>query len=239
MLIFNCTEAASKFFSRIHKGKKITPVDSKPPSPTIEGDELGDTAEQWLVHAITVQRKHVLLVMHVKTRYCMVFADVKKADYHGFVQWFADRWMAGMTHHAMVNDVLQWVDYPIMLEQFKETCREYWMYRRSHRSAQKHIDEIAWNFQDRAAASGCLPPDEMYAGVFDAQMNDTPRSSKGHPNGYYFPDEEMMIHWLRHYCSVSESGIQAARDRRRQLIIERSNEKWAFKQAERNGETLH
>ena len=25
MWIFNCTEAASNFFSRVHKGKKITP----------------------------------------------------------------------------------------------------------------------------------------------------------------------------------------------------------------------
>ena len=29
MLIFNCTEAASNFFSRVHKGKKITPVDTQ------------------------------------------------------------------------------------------------------------------------------------------------------------------------------------------------------------------
>ena len=53
MLIFNCTEAASKFFSRVHKGKTITPVEAQPPSPTPEEDELGDSAEQWLVHVIS------------------------------------------------------------------------------------------------------------------------------------------------------------------------------------------
>ena len=53
MLIFNCTEAASNFFSRVHKGKKMTPVE-KPPSPVIEDDEQGEFTEQWLVHAITV-----------------------------------------------------------------------------------------------------------------------------------------------------------------------------------------
>jgi len=62
MLIFNCTEAASKFFSRVHKGKKVTPLDPNPPSSIIEDHELSGADEQWLVHAITVQRKHVLLV---------------------------------------------------------------------------------------------------------------------------------------------------------------------------------
>lgn len=77
MLIFNCTEAASNFFSRVSKGKKVTPIE-KPPSPVIEDDELGELDEQWLVHVITVQRKHVLFVIHVRTRYCMIFAGAKK-----------------------------------------------------------------------------------------------------------------------------------------------------------------
>ena len=45
MLIFNCTEAASKFFSRVHKGKKITPVDNNPPSKAIEDDEASNSVE--------------------------------------------------------------------------------------------------------------------------------------------------------------------------------------------------
>lgn len=84
MLIFNCTEAASNFFSRVSKGKKNTAVE-KPPSPVIEDDGAGELCEQWLVHVITVQRKHVLFVIHVQTRYCMIFADAKKADVEGFV----------------------------------------------------------------------------------------------------------------------------------------------------------
>jgi hypothetical protein len=78
MLIFNCTEAASKFFSRVHKGKKITRVES-PPSPVIEDDGPDESAEQWLVHAVTVQRKHVLFAIHIPTRYCMIFADAGAA----------------------------------------------------------------------------------------------------------------------------------------------------------------
>jgi hypothetical protein len=222
MLIFNCTEGASKFFSRVHKGKKITRVESSP-SPVIEDDEPDESAEQWLVHAVTVQRKHVLFAIHIPTRYCMIFADAKKADAEGFVQRFADRWINGLIRHAGQFDILQWVDDEPMMERFQESSSQFRLYRRSHRSAQKHIDEIAWIFQDVAAERGSLPPDEFSAGRFDGDMNDCPRNSKGHKD-YYFPDEEMMAHWLRRYCGLDESVIQAALDRR----MEVKREIWAL-----------
>lgn len=215
MLIFNCTEAASNFFSRVHKGKKISPVD-KPPSPAIEDDEQGEFTEQWLVHAITVQRKHVLFVIHVQTRYCMIFADAKKADVEGFVHRFSERWINGLIHHAGQHDILRWVEDEPMMERFEESNREYRLYKRRHRGAQKHIEDIAWFFQDCAAEWGTLPPDEYAAGRFDAQMNDFLRGSKDHKDSYY-PSEEMMAHWLRTYCGRDEQVIQAARDRRKEV----------------------
>jgi hypothetical protein len=215
MLIFNCTEAACNFFSRVHKGKKITPVE-KPPSPVIEDDAAGEFTEQWLVHATTVQRKHVLYVIHVPTRYCMIFADAKKADIEGFIQRFADRWVEGLIRHAGHHDMLNWVDPEQMMERFREGCREYVFYKRGHRGAQKHISEISWFFEDCAHEWGTLPSDEFSAGRFDGDVNDTPRSSKEHKD-YYYPDEEMVAHWLRRYVGLDESGIQSALERRTEV----------------------
>lgn len=219
MLVFNCTEAASKFFSRVHKGKKITPVDNKPPSPVIEDDQLTGADEQWLVHAITVQRKNVLLAIHVKTRYCMIFAEAKKADVEGFVTRFVERWASGLMINALHHDLGQWLDPDLMLARMTQTCESQKFYRRSHRSAQKHIDEIAWIFRDKVAGTGCLPPDETAAMVFDEQMNDTPRSSKG-AKDYYFPDEEMALHWLRHYNFLDDVQLHAAKARRNEVARE-------------------
>lgn len=215
MLIFNCTEAASNFFSRVSKGKKVTPVE-KPPSPVIEDDELGELDEQWLVHVITVQRKHVLFVIHVQTRYCMIFADAKKADIEGFVRRFSERWINGLMRHAGQHDLLRWVDDEPMMERFQESCREYIFYKRGHRGGQKHLNEISWIFEGYAAEWGSLPSDEFSAGRFDGNMNDTPRSSKGQKD-YYYPDEEMIVHWLRRYGGLDESAAQAARERRMEV----------------------
>jgi hypothetical protein len=212
MLIFNCTEAASNFFSRVHKGKKITPVE-KPPSPVIEDDEPDEFAEQWLVHAKTVHRKHVLYVIHVQTRYCMIFADAKKADVAGFIQRFTERWMNGLMRDALHHDALQWVGDNAMPERIFESCRQYKLYKRGHRSAQGHLGEIAWIFEDYAAEWGCLPPDEIMAGRFDAKMNGFIRGNKS-VKGYLVPDEEMMAHWMRQYCGLDESVIHDARNRR-------------------------
>lgn len=214
MLIFNCTEAASKFFSRVHKGKTITSIE-KPPSSIIENDE---PVEQWLVHVIIVQRKHVLFAIHVQTRYCMIFADAKKADVEGFIQRFSERWLNGLMRDALNHDVLQLVSHGSMLERFNESCHHHRLYKRGHRSAQGHISEIAWVFEDYAAEWGCLPPDEIMAGRFDAKMNGFVRTKGG--KGYFLPDEEMMAHWLRQYCGLDEAGIQVARDRRKAVRLE-------------------
>jgi len=227
MLIFNCTEAASQFFSRVHKGKKITPVEI-PPSPIIEDDEAGEFTEQWLVHATTVQRKHVLYVIHVQTRYCMIFADAKKADIEGFIHRFADRWVEGLIRHAGHHDLLGWVDPERMMKRFQEGCRESAFYKRGHRGAQKHISEISWFFEDCAAEWGTLPSDEFSAARFDGDVNDTPRSNKGR-KGYYYPDEEMVAHWLRRYVGLEESSIQTALERR----MEVKREIWAFEDQQR------
>lgn len=211
MWIFNCTEAASVFFSRVQKEKKITPV-VKPPSSIIEDDVPDETAEQWLVHAAIVQRKHVLYVIHVKTRYCMIFAGAKKADVEGFVKRFSERWINGVIHHARQHDILRWFNDELIIERFQESCRESVFYKRGHRGAQKHINDIAWVFEGVVAERGSLPPNELSAAGFDGEMNNYLKSGKGNTDCFY-PNEEMITHWLRCYGGLDEPGIQAARDR--------------------------
>jgi len=212
MLSFNCTQVAGDFFSRVHKGKKITPV-QKPPTQERQGDDLYADPHQWLVHAATVQRKHVLLAIHLKTRYCMLFFDMKKADADGFVRTFINRWMTGVLDLALKSDVLDFVDPSVPEQQFVSLVESYCLQQRGDRSAQTQINEILRNFE--MDAEGVDLAAMCWSALhYDARINHTPRSLKD-VKGLYWPDEEMLIHWLVTVGGLDPAGAALAREKYR------------------------
>ena len=208
-LTFNCSQAACDFFSRIHKGKKITAVQQAPPMQA-SGEVLHTDFDQWLVHAATVQRKHVLLAIHLKTRYCMLFFDMKKADAEGFVQSFINRWTIGVMDLLMKCGALDFVDPQIPQQLLKEHCQSFVMFPRGDRSAQTHINEVLrffkWDAEDFDFVN--QPWSALY---YDARTNHTPRTIKGQKD-YIFPDEEMLIHWLITVGSVPVPKAEQIRE---------------------------
>ena len=212
MLSFNCTQAAGNFFSRVHKGKKITPV-QKPPTQERQGDDLYADPHQWLVHAATVQRKHVLLVIHLKTRYCMLFFDMKKADADGFVRTFINRWMSGVLDLALKSDVLDLVDPSLPEQQFVSLVESNCLQQRGDRSAQTQINEILRSFEMDAEGVDlvAMPWSALH---YDARINHTPRSLKN-VKGLHLPDEEMLIHWLVTVGGLDPAGAALAREKYR------------------------
>lgn len=212
MLSFNCTQAAGNFFSRVHKGKKITPV-QKLPTQERQGDDLYAHPHQWLVHAATVQRKHVLLAIHLKTRYCMLFFDMKKADADGFVRIFINRWMSGVLDLALKSDVLDLVDPSVPEQQFVNLVESYSLQQRGDRSAQTQINEILRSFEMDAEGVDlvAMPWSALH---YDARINHTPRSLKD-VKGLHLPDEEMLIHWLVTVGGLDPAGAALAREKYR------------------------
>ncbi|MCY1421766.1 hypothetical protein D9M71_374300 [compost metagenome] len=228
MLIFNCTQAAADFFTRVHKGKKVTPVQN-PPFARIEEDAAAMSrdgidaaqADQWLLHATVIRRKHVLVAIHVDTRYMMFFSDMKKADVDAFLNDFCQRWIQGMLTLAMRDGVLDWIEMPTAGEQFMAFTSQYVMFKRGERSAQGHINEALWIYQDIAHASGCLPPNEFAVVNFDNDMNATPRTSKALKGKYFYPEEEMLACWLQKFCGVADAGVAKFREQRLALLRQR------------------
>ena len=206
MLTFNCSQAACEFFSRVHKGKKHTPVE-RPPLPVESGD-LHSDPHQWLVHAATVKRKHVVVVIHLKTRYCMLFFDMKKADSEGFFRVFIDRWMAGILDIALKCGVLDWVE-PQMLEQLSAN-QAYCMVQRGDRSGQTTLNEVLrffkWDAEDFDFVTQPWSPLR-----YDAGTNRAPRGVNGQSN-YVFPDEEMLNYWLVAIGGVGVAKAQHSRE---------------------------
>jgi hypothetical protein len=91
MLVFNCTKTAAEFFTVTRQGKKQSPLE-KPPTPAIIDTQHENLpVSSWLVHAIKVQRKNVLIAMHVHTRYAMVFTGLQKGNYAEFSRQWLER----------------------------------------------------------------------------------------------------------------------------------------------------
>ena len=212
-LTFNLSQAACDFFSRIHKGKKITQVQAVPPLARVGDGDLRLDADQWLVHAATVQRKNVLLAIHLKTRYCMLFFDMKKADVDGFVRVFIDRWTAGVMYLAMKFGALELVDPQIPERLLNEMCLSFRLIQRGDRSGQTHLNEILrffkWDAEDFDFVN--QPWSALH---YDTGINRTPRTIKGQ-KGYIFPHEEMLTHWLVTLAGVSVSEAEQVRKRHR------------------------
>lgn len=208
MQTFNCSQPACDFFSRVNKGKKITPVQPPPASP--EGADLHSDPHQWLVHAATVKRKHVLVAIHFQTRYCMLFFDMKKADAEGFAQVFYERWMSGMLDLALKCGILDWVN-PQALEQLPAN-QSWCLVQRGDRSGQTTLNEILRFFKWDAEDFDFVKQ-PWSALRYDAGINRTPRGIKGQKNGYVFPDEEMLIHWL-----ITAGGVDVAQARQSREI---------------------
>ncbi|MGE1156522.1 DUF6933 domain-containing protein [Pseudomonas kitaguniensis] len=213
MLTFNCSKAACEFFSRVRKGKKNTSVE-QPPNPGAEDEELHADPNQWLVHAATVKRKHVLVAIHLKTRYSMLFFDMKKADDVGFLHTFSRRWTEGLMDLALKRGLLDMIDpqaYERLLSDSVQSCR---MLQRSDRSSQGQINEILRLFKwDAEAFDFVTQP--WSPRRYDATINQTPRTITG-LKGYGFPEEEMLIHWLTTVAGVEGAMAQDAREKYRQ-----------------------
>lgn len=204
MLTFNCSQAACDFFSRIHKGKKITSVE-KPLALSDSDGELQMDPQQWLVHAATVRRKNVLVAIHLKTRYSMLFFDMKKADDAGFVHAFTHRWIDGVMDLALKCNVLDMINPQVCDVFLSDVGKSYRLFQRSDRSSQGQINEILRVFKYNAEDFDFVTQ-SWSARRYDAGINKTPRSIPG-LKGYGYPAEEMLVHWL-----MTVGGVDAAMD---------------------------
>ncbi|WDE11980.1 DUF6933 domain-containing protein [Thalassomonas haliotis] len=219
MLVFNCTKAAAEFFTTVRKGTKISPL--KPaPEKTIaaslqEKNRQSTSRERhlealvqnksqwhWLVHAIKVKRKNVLILMDYHSRFAMTFTGLKKGDNSGFLKVFAQH----LNFHIqeLIPQVITDPDViKASFEQYKRTHSSNTFYQRGDRSVQSHINDVSWHIEMTADEIGELP-----AGIdliaFDCYINNTIRNRKG-KTGYFVPLQSFLHQWLCQYGGLSQA----------------------------------
>ncbi|MEG0278496.1 MAG: hypothetical protein RR510_16530 [Morganella sp. (in: enterobacteria)] len=204
MLVFNCTKAAAEFFTVTRHGKKHSPLQA-PQTDTM--DDYGTETQpisQWLVHAIKVKRKHILIAMHVHTRYAMVFCDLKKADKSTFLTLFMERLFNGMLFFAEEFALCDESKFRQIFAEFDEYHRDIYFCLRGDRSVQGHINDVAWQFENAVNDAGCLPDNYAESASFDEWQNASLRSAR-QSKDYFFPDETMFTRWFARYSGRGNS----------------------------------
>lgn len=218
MLVFNCTKAAADFFttSRTKNGKreKISPIEAAPHKTIAESiDEpiLPDDIMQegkkvsqwhWLVHAVKVKRKNVLIVMDYHSRFAITLTGIKKGAQYDFLNMF--------DHHLNVhiNEImlLETDNSPTIDASLEHYCKQHnscAFHQRGDRSVQSHINDVVWHFERSVDEIGDVPTDVDLIG-FDAYVNHILRKRKGEKD-YFNPQHAFLHHWLMQYADLSES----------------------------------
>lgn len=223
MLIFNCTKAATDFFTTTNKGNKISPM-SPPPKLTLANEPVlhDDQRWHWMVHATKFNRKNVLLAMDSDSRFCMAFWGLRKGNLQDFLKQFHDRLALHII--AVINMGGQ---NEAMLEKsmkdFLKNHHEYAFFQRGDRSIQAHINDAFMNLQYEQYHWEDGVPTEEELFISDLRRNDTPRKRK-QDKDYIFPTEELFSTWLSRYANLDEQTIEHTINQYRQA----NSQLWRF-----------
>lgn len=226
MLVFNCTKAAAEFFTIQRNGKKSSPLESPPTDSVIEprpikGMDQVSQINAWLVHAINVRRKKVLIAMHVETRYAMVFVGIKKGNWVEFTNQLLERLFNNMQFFGEELELCDEQSFEEMFSQFIKLHPKPIFCQRGDRSVQSHINDVAWQFENMVDQIGSLPEGHEESASFDEWINSLMRSTKKSKD-YFYPDEEMFIDWMQSYGELRDNEDKLIRQLfgslRRQMI---------------------
>ncbi|MBL4761450.1 MAG: hypothetical protein JKY93_01970 [Gammaproteobacteria bacterium] len=211
MLILNCTKAAADFFSTTKKGKKISPLEQAPKQTIADSmDESNDPLQwQWLVHAIKVKGKNVLVAMDYQTRFSITLSALKKGDDASFLNSF-EHHLTVHIHEMMTSVNADSQAINTSLERYRHQHHSRAFYLRGDRSVQAHINDVAWHFRRWADDFGDVPTGVDLIGI-DAFVNQLLRKRKAEKD-YFYPQREFLHAWLIHYGEHNTAQADACID---------------------------
>jgi hypothetical protein len=211
MLVLNCTKAAADLFTTTKKGKKSTPIQPQPNFSILDTEYEGQPLSQWLIHTKKINRKNIVVIMHVPTRFSMVFCDLKKGEWSKVFQLMLERLANAMLG---VDDMIDKEDeehFQFTLDNFIDIHRQFEFFQRSDRSVLGHIADVFCLFESELQDIGHLPNHQEEGAGFDEFANQTIRSTGLRPKGF-FPEAEMYVEWLTRYGGVDESQADHIRN---------------------------
>jgi hypothetical protein len=180
------------------------PTDSISNSEPVDAFSTQPPMSAWLVHAVNVQRKKVLIAMHVETRYSMVFVGIQKGDWFEFTNQLLERLFNNMQFFGEEFEMCDEESFEEMFNEFIKLHPKPYFCQRGDRSVQSHINDVAWQFENRVYQAGSLPEGHEQSASFDEWINSLIRSTK-QKNDHFHPDEEMFIDWMQTYSKLGDN----------------------------------
>ncbi|OUS25998.1 hypothetical protein A9Q99_19670 [Gammaproteobacteria bacterium 45_16_T64] len=212
MLTLNCTKAAADFFSTTKKGKKTSPLEAAPKQSIPESipEPNAPLQWQWLVHAIKVNGKNVLIAMDYQTRFSITLSALKKGDDQSFLNSL-EHHLTVHIHEMMiaVNASPQTIE--ASLERYLHQHQGCAFYLRGDRSVQAHINDVAWHFRHWVEDWRRVPTGVDLIGL-DIFVNQLLRKRKAEKN-YFTPQHEFLHAWLIHYGEYCTAQADECIDR--------------------------
>jgi hypothetical protein len=196
MLIFDCTQTASDFFSSKVKGKRISYVEPASAAEALEnGSAVWPAVDRWQLHCVKFGRTNVLVAAQIDTRFAMMFAKLKPGDVKGFLEQFCGRYQAEILALALNTQVPlpPQPDRQRHLISWGESLSPAYFFKRSDRSVQGHINQVLDIADYYAFEKGQgLPVEAEDLIAFDERINRHLRQIAG-KGDYFHPDEEMLL----------------------------------------------
>lgn len=223
MLIFNCTKAAQDFFTVTRKGQKQTIVEA-PPCKDMSEDiqhlssssnvENPPRIQQWLLHAVSIKRKHCLVAVEVNTRFSVTLAGVKKANSDEFLELFKTYLSAQVLEFGREHDVWSMSGAKDIVQKTLDHFADVHFFQRSDRSVQARINTVVQDLRYWADEDPMLLADENMLLNFNNYQNRMLCRSKAYlGDGYINPYEEMLFVWQQLYQGATVKQVEASRQR--------------------------
>ncbi|UXI01433.1 hypothetical protein NH461_00745 [Photobacterium sp. TY1-4] len=152
--------------------------------------------------------------MEQYTRYAMVFADLKKGDWEGFLNLFFERWINNLMWQGEALQLWSEDHLTPMLNTLMSRFGKYHVTTGTDRSVQAHLNQVRYAFEDNALRCNTLPNNQEQAAEFDEWINNGIRQDKALKE-WFFPADRMLLAWLGGICDADNEQQQ-----RIQLLVD-------------------
>lgn len=197
-LVFNCTKAASEFFSVTRKGLKLSNIEPAPDKtiaesvndPVINNTINNNFQWQWVVHCVSVKRKKYFMVMDYHSRFCLTFLAGKKGDQYQFLNDF--KCFLRSTVKCIANESgMSELDAEICVNNCEQNLNSLAFHNRSDASVLAHLNDIQWRLKRVCCENGMLVEDVDLLG-FNLLMSQYLRKTKNKKD--YFSPGDCFLH---------------------------------------------